>query len=228
MFADPMLHPVVAGVLQRHLAPPAEVLDLGAGTGAMSRRLNDLGYTVTAMDVDPDKWEAHEVDFTVLDINRGVAESAARCFDAVVCLEVIEHIENQWQLMRDLHDVLRPGGYAVVSTPNVTSFYSRLYFLRTGRFHHFEPDSDGYGHINPATSWQVEYAAQSAGLDVVAVEEAGALPIFDLSSWHPRRLLINFLRPVAYLLANGRKQGNLLVFVLRRKPNESGAPPDEG
>ena len=40
-------------------------------------------------------------------------------FDAVDLVEVIEHIENQPQLIRELARVLKPGGVALISTPNM-------------------------------------------------------------------------------------------------------------
>ena len=53
-------------------------------------------------------------------------------FDAVNVVEVIERIENQPQLIREISRVLRPGGSFLVSTPNVLNLMSRMRFLFTG------------------------------------------------------------------------------------------------
>lgn len=216
MHADPDLHPHVIETLLRYCSPRATVLDLGAGAGAMSLRMTDAGYQVTPLDIDEGKWALDTLKLHKLDLNAGVVESVGSTFDAVVCLEVVEHIENPWQLLRDIRSLLVPGGYAFVSTPNITSFYSRLYFLRTGRYHHFEPGSESYGHVGPITHWQVQMAAEAAGLEVVDLEPVGTLPMFDLSGRQPRRLIGGLLNPIVYALANGQKHGNLLLFVLHR------------
>jgi SAM-dependent methyltransferase len=47
-------------------------------------------------------------------------------------VEVIEHIENQPQLIREIQRVLKPGGVVVITTPNILNVMSRLRFLFTG------------------------------------------------------------------------------------------------
>ena len=53
-------------------------------------------------------------------------------FDGVNLTEVIEHIEHQAQLIREIARVLKEGGVVVISTPNVLNVLSRLRFLFTG------------------------------------------------------------------------------------------------
>src|SRR4051812_43709604 len=52
--------------------------------------------------------------------------------DGVNLTEVIEHIENQAQLVREISRVLKVGGIVVISTPNILNVASRLRFLFTG------------------------------------------------------------------------------------------------
>src|SRR5436190_22539940 len=52
--ADPVEAPMWRAALVRYLPPPpAMVLDVGAGTGAMSLLAADLGHRVTALDLSP-------------------------------------------------------------------------------------------------------------------------------------------------------------------------------
>ena len=46
---------------------------------------------------------------------RGIADNR---FDSVICFQVIEHIEDDGALLREIHRVLKPGGQAWITTPN--------------------------------------------------------------------------------------------------------------
>lgn len=179
--ADTGLHDQVAAELHEALPPPARVLDLGAGQGALSARLRDLGYDVTAVDVEEDEFAAPRVSFVVVDFNDAAAvaafaDSHRETFDAVVGVEVIEHVEDQWAYVRLLASLVRPGGVVVVTTPNVTSWLGRLTFLRSGRFHQFADSDLSYGHIAPVTPWELRLILERTGLDVVRLVAAGTLP----------------------------------------------------
>lgn len=217
--ADTGLHEQAADLFQRHIPLGASVLDVGAGAGAFSQRLQDLGYSITALDVDPDKWLPDQIPFSTLNIDKGIKASIDGTFDAVSCLEVIEHVENPWNLLREIYSLVKPGGHLVLSTPNVSSFYSRVLFLRTGRFHQFDFDNDlSYGHINPISAPELEHAAAQTGWSVVESRDGGYLPIFDLTALRPvvTNVAINVLSGLTYLMARGRKQGWCLFFVLQR------------
>jgi 2-polyprenyl-3-methyl-5-hydroxy-6-metoxy-1,4-benzoquinol methylase len=214
--ADMGTHDQAIAIFKQYVPVGNSVLDVGAGAGAFSKRLADAGYLVTALDVDADKWIPQDVPFVRLDINLGVANSIGAKFDAVCCLEVIEHVENPWSLLRDVYAVLKPGGRLILSTPNVTSFLSRLIFLRTGRFHQFSDADLAYGHTSPITAFETSIAAKQVGLSLLETRPGGYLPIFDFSSLRPKSLALNILRGVAYLIAGGEKRGWCLFFILER------------
>ena len=139
--ADSMLHGQAEQLLLRYVSRGVSVIDIGAGAGAFSQRMADLGYEVTALDIDNEKFIPSEVPFIEADINRGILLTGDKKYDAAFCLEVVEHVENPWSLLREIYRILKPGGLLILSTPNVTSFLSRLIFLCTGQFHQFS-DAD--------------------------------------------------------------------------------------
>jgi methionine biosynthesis protein MetW len=52
--------------------------------------------------------------------------------DVIVCNQVLEHLKNIWLPMTEMHRVLRPGGHAVLSVPNLASLHNRV-LLGLGR-----------------------------------------------------------------------------------------------
>lgn len=213
--ADRGLHDQVLAVVKKHVPPASCVLDLGAGAGAFSLRLHENGYRVTGLDVNPSEWAVPDVPFVQADINQGVPEVPGAPFDAICCMEVIEHLENPWRLFRDAHALLKPGGIAVITTPNIASFHSRLVFLLRGRFPQFTEESLTYGHINPLAAFEIETIAHACRFDLLETLPGGYLPVFDFASLGPRVLLVNLLRAVVYFCARGAKKGAALIFVLR-------------
>jgi len=67
--ADIGLHEQIAEKLTRILPRNAEILDLGAGEGALSERLADLGFHVTAADKDEENFKSTRVTFTQINFD---------------------------------------------------------------------------------------------------------------------------------------------------------------
>jgi SAM-dependent methyltransferase len=216
--ADTGVHEQAATLLTKYVPTSAKVLDVGAGAGAFSQRLADLGYNVVALDVDPQKWIPTDIPFLQLNIDAGIARSVQETVDAVCCLEVIEHVENPWNLLREIYAIIKPGGYLLLSTPNITSFLSRGIFFLTGRFHQFDDGDLSYGHISPISSFELEYAARSLGWEVVDVVGGGSLAVFDFTTMRPVKwtIALNMLRGLAYVMGKGHNRGWCLFYVMRK------------
>lgn len=193
--ADLGLHEEVLDVLQARLGNGAHILDWGSGEGALSQRLVDAGFQVTAVDVRAEDFQCQAASFVAIDFNdreavaRFVAEHAQR-FDAVVGVEVVEHLENPWDYVRSMHEMLKPEGWLVLTTPNVASWLSRCMFFFRGRFHQFDEADLVYGHINPISPWELEVILKGVGFRDVEMKGAGTLPPIYLTK-SKRMLLMN-------------------------------------
>lgn len=86
-------------------------------------------------------------------------------FDAVICLEGIEHVINPNFLISELCRITKSNGFVIISLPNIQSFYCRLQFLFTGTFYGFVPENYRHpkgrmvdrGHISPMTFVHLTY-----------------------------------------------------------------------
>lgn len=169
IYAAPGLHEAAAEMLAGALARDARVLEFGAGSGAMSRRLADLGFRVTASDLFAESFRPVDVPFVAADLNRAFAAQWPLGFDAVMALEIVEHLENPRDVLRQIRSLLPAGGHLVLSTPNIANPVSQALFLRRGQFQWFRDiDYREQGHITPLSPWVLEKALLEAGFAIRA------------------------------------------------------------
>lgn len=140
----------------------AHVLDVGAGHGAFSKEIHELGYQVTACDFAPEIFYYDQIQCHRADLTQSLPFED-NTFDAIVAMEVMEHILDHEVFFREAQRVLKPGGKLFISTPNILSFKSRVRFLFTGFFYSFQPiempNRDGLQHVASLTLDQYNYLA---------------------------------------------------------------------
>jgi len=174
--ALPGLHELLGNICSNYLKRGAHILDLAAGSGAMSMRLKDLGFQPVAADYVLENFRAKDIPFHQLDLNENFSEKIRnnRHFDAIMASEIIEHLENPFHFFRQCSELLKPEGVLILSTPNTQNTASVINFLRDGYFLWFsDTDRQIQGHINPLTQWQIRYAIRTAKLEVRHEESYG-------------------------------------------------------
>lgn len=165
IFAAPGVHELALQRLADSAARGARVLELGAGSGAMSRRLADAGFSVSACDLFAETFiPAGEIPFHVADLNERFSTALAGDWEAIVALELIEHLENPRNFLRECRRLLRPGGLLVLSTPNLSNPASQALFLRDGDFQWYShKDYLEQGHIMPIAPSVLRRCASEQG-----------------------------------------------------------------
>jgi SAM-dependent methyltransferase len=167
--ALPGLHEFTADLVQRFVPAGATVLDLAAGTGALSARLQDLHYHLHATDYVSENFRCETVAFTQCNLNEGFSHAfAEQRFQAIVASEIIEHLENPRHVLRQCHSLLEDGGHVLLTTPNINHSGSIASFLRTGTFLWFSNDDyRNHGHIMPLTPWQLQHCFDETGFELL-------------------------------------------------------------
>jgi methionine biosynthesis protein MetW len=149
------------------------VLDIGCGPGDLGRVLTSRGCDVHGIEIDEAAAEkARELlaEVVVADLDKtGVTEHfAAQSFDVVVLADVLEHLRNPVQVLKDAATLLVPGGTVVASIPNVSHGSVRLSLLQ-GRWRYTDTGLLDETHIRFYTRSHVMRLFDDAGMVIDAL-----------------------------------------------------------
>lgn len=95
------------------------VFDIGCGRGRHSAILSQLGFSITGMDLQPHRYwrRISKANFIV-----GSAECLSyfpdATFDFVICMQVLEYLNDDNTVLVDIRRMLKPGGYFLLQVPN--------------------------------------------------------------------------------------------------------------
>ncbi|MBL0224301.1 MAG: class I SAM-dependent methyltransferase [Geobacteraceae bacterium] len=154
-----------------------KVLDIGAGGGYMAQKLGTYlqgqgctpSDTLSACDLFPEVfgYEGIVCDKMAFMDRLPYNDSA---FDVVYAIEVMEHLANPYEFIREVYRIVKPGGCFIISVPNALNLNSRLSFLFCGFFSMFGPlsydDSDAgrlSGHIMPLNYYYLDHRIRKTG-----------------------------------------------------------------
>lgn len=121
--------------MQKILSEKSRLIDIGGGLRALKKRGNRF---------DPSRaWMApllERIDYKVLDPVPDFAPDivgdihklpfADNSEDAIVCLAVLEHVEDPAQAARELYRVLKPGGYCLVYVPFLFYYHAEVGYYK--------------------------------------------------------------------------------------------------
>ncbi|MGH8226604.1 MAG: bifunctional 2-polyprenyl-6-hydroxyphenol methylase/3-demethylubiquinol 3-O-methyltransferase UbiG [Steroidobacteraceae bacterium] len=120
-----LLDPVRAQfILDRATVAGARVIDVGCGGGLLAESLSRAGGRVTGLDLAPAMIEVARshaatagltIDYRMTSA-ASVAQAEPHGYDIVCCMEMLEHVPDPAAMLRNLSELVRPGGHVFVST----------------------------------------------------------------------------------------------------------------
>jgi len=178
-------HGIALAMLRKY--EPNSVLDIGCGTGHVAKRLLESGIEVHGMDRDDYSSGTNWASFTRVDLDRQAIQTDTSKFDAVLCLDIIEHLKKPEEFLMGIRDGLRSGKSPVVllSTPNVAFLPVRL-ALMLGFFNYSDKGILDLDHNRLFTRASFLRLIRNAGFEVLEVSPVPAPWDFVLPGWWGR------------------------------------------
>lgn len=188
----------------------AHILDIGCGIGTYVDKFRSLGAHAFGVDVDAERLaEAHHTKRLQL-LAVSVSEALPfpdNYFDVVVLHEVIEHVADDCQTIREAHRVTRRNGRVIVFAPNRLypfethgAFFGQRYVFGNIPFIGWLPDSLRNRFAPHVRAYRArEICALFADLDGALLTHTQIYPGYDkIARWNPA--LARVLRKVTYFL----------------------------
>lgn len=113
----------IVRVLKKELPEGAEVLDVGCGNGIITRALGEEGFRVRGIDSSEKAIEKarslnHADNIRFEAISAEQLRANGQQYHAVICSEVLEHLNDPGQLLNVLYQCLSANGTLIVTVPN--------------------------------------------------------------------------------------------------------------
>ncbi|MEO6236893.1 MAG: class I SAM-dependent methyltransferase, partial [Vicinamibacterales bacterium] len=198
------------------------VLEAGCGIGNFTELLLDRERLV-CVDNDPlyvemANWRLGHLE-NVTTLQRDLSDVSAYAdleterLDTIVCLNVLEHIAPDEQVLKAYYDVLQPGGHAIILVPAHMSLYG--------------PCDEALGHVRRYTNTELHSKMQAAGFEVVKMDEFNRLGVpgwwlnkrLGRRDLNPRQMrMFEALLPIAKLMEAMKMGRGLSLIGVGRKP----------
>jgi len=161
------------------------VLDLGCGNGAFTALLQRSGFEMRGSDISDSGLEVArrqcpDIQFFHHDLSKPLPDAHVGHYDAVVSIEVVEHLLLPRMLMSNALSALRPGGLFILSTP-FHGYWKNLVLAALNKFDdHWHPLRD-FGHVKFFSKKTLFFLFREYGFHVNEFVRVGRVPVMACS-----------------------------------------------
>lgn len=149
-------------------------LEVGCGSGELSKRLCKQGLTGIGIDFSPQavfqasstlQPEIEKGDYKLIQSDFSKMQAPQWSVDVALSIMVMEHIDDDVQFLRHLSQAVRPGGHLLIGVP--------------GRKDRWSVEDETVGHLRRYDKWDLADTFRKAGISDVHVISV-AVPIANL------------------------------------------------
>jgi hypothetical protein len=194
--------PALLAVLETMQADTVTIADVGAGTGGvvaevvnqLSQIDQNLLVHATGFEISPVAIKTGREAFPDLDLRQKFFESSDGPFDVVLFVDVLEHLENPWEMLRTAHAA---SEYMIIRQPLLDNF-------STFRHNNYSDQREHWGHINyfnyrsfidmaNATGWKPLKVDLLASWELTENRDQSVSPLHNLATRVARLMASYFL-----------------------------------
>lgn len=173
----------ISDFVKQHDLNPSDIsiIDVGCGNGSMTLPVGLQAYNILGIDLDESsineaqrKNNLSNVKFSFCDI-----KSIGEKYDIVLCTQVLEHLEQPMQLLKDMNALLKQDGLMIITIPNgfglseimgrVSKVVKKIILMLTNikKEHNSLTTCNNSPHIQFFTKRSFKHLAETSGLKVV-------------------------------------------------------------
>lgn len=109
-----------------NLKTDSKILDYGSGVGTIDFYLASKGFMVDGLEISKSALQISEMSAKEIGVNNkvkffNITKKIRSRYDAIICSEVIEHIQKYNLLLKKFRTYLKKGGYLVITTPSINA-----------------------------------------------------------------------------------------------------------
>ena len=158
-----------------------DLLELGCGEGRGVELLAPLCNSYLALDKISSIIDALKAKFPEVEFRRAsfppMADVASESFDTIVSFQVIEHIKEDRLFLKEIYRILRPGGKAILTTPN------RVMSLTRNPWHIREYTKSELDHLATSVFPKVEMRGITGNEKVMQYYEENKRSVKRIGRW---------------------------------------------
>ena len=200
----------------------ANFLDLGCDDGVLTIQLAERIGTpnISGVEIVPErilKAEAHGVRVKNFDLN-GRFDFEDDIFDVLHANQVIEHLHDSDSFLSEVHRILKPGGYAIISTENASSWcniFAAIMGWQIFSLTNFSGKKLGIG--NPVSFYRGEGATLASWQHVRIYSIRGLKEYFEVFGFNVEKIKGAGYFPLPAVLGNiDRTHCHFMAFKVRK------------